>query len=128
MPIYHGRCHCGTLTLRYNTASEPASIQPRACDCSYCTRQGGMYVSDPAGTLEVDAGCHQYRQGDERADFLSCPRCGVLLAVVFEDRGAVNARCLERFEELGPAQVVSPLKLSAEEKLARWQANWTPLK
>lgn len=127
MPTYDGRCHCGTVTLRYTTASEPASIQPRACDCSYCTRQGAMYVSDPSGSLQIDEGCQSYRQGEERADFLSCPGCGVLLAVIYEDRGAVNARCLERFGELGAPQVVSPQKLSAAEKLARWQANWTPL-
>lgn len=113
--------------MRYTTASEPASIQPRACDCSYCTRQGAIYVSDPSGLLEMDEGAHKYRQGEERADFLSCPRCSVLLAVVYADRGAVNARCLERFAELGAPQVVSPQKLSAVEKLARWQASWTPL-
>lgn len=127
MPTYEGRCHCGTMTLRYSTAFEPASIQPRACDCSYCTRQGAMYVSDPSGSLKVDDGAQRYRQGEERADFLSCPRCAVLLAVVFEDRGAVNARCLERFGELGPSQAVSPQRLSAVERLARWKAHWTPL-
>ena len=86
-----------------------------------------MYVSDPKGTLEMAGAPHKYRQGDERADFLSCPRCCVLLAVVHEGCGAVNVRCLERFEEFGAPAVVSPQKLSAEEKLARWQANWTPL-
>lgn len=127
MPIYHGRCHCGTLTLRYSTASEPASIRPRACDCSYCTLQGALYVSDPSGWLELASGAHKYRQGEERADFLSCPRCAVLLAVVYAGRGAVNARCLECFGDFGRPMVVSPAKLKAEEKLERWQAHWTPL-
>lgn len=127
MPTYHGRCHCGSLTLRFTTVSEPASIQPRACDCSYCTRQGAMYISDPQGTLEIAGPAHKYRQGDERADFLSCPQCGILLGVVYAGRGAVNVRCLESFDEFGPPQTVSPQKLNAEEKLARWQVNWTPL-
>lgn len=127
MIIYAGRCHCGALTLRYSTASEPSSVAPRACDCSYCTRQGAMYVSDPEGSLSLDPGSVVYRQGGERAEFLSCGRCGVFLAVVFEGRGAVNVRCLDRFSEFGTPVTVSPQLLSAEEKLTRWQANWTPI-
>ena len=124
---YYGRCHCGSLTLRYTTALEPSQVSPRACDCSYCIRQGAMYVSDPQGRLELDEGGHRYRQGEQRADFVSCSTCAVLLAVVFEKRGAVNVRCLERFAEFGVPQVVSPQSLSPDQRLQRWEANWTPL-
>lgn len=86
-----------------------------------------MYVSDPAGSLSVTGERQVYRQGEERAEFLSCGHCGVLIAVVYEDRGAVNVRCLERFGEFAQPVGVSPQKLSAEEKVARWRANWTPL-
>lgn len=86
-----------------------------------------MYVSDPAGSLSLAGEPRIYRQGEERAEFLSCERCGVLLAVVHQQRGAVNVRCLERFAEFGSPVAVSPQQLSADEKVARWLANWTPL-
>lgn len=104
-------------------------MTPRACDCSFCTRHGASYVSDPTGQLELEwkEPPVRYRQGDERADFLICGRCGVLLAVTYESIGAVNARCLDEYASFKAAQVVSPQKLGPQEKLARWQANWTPL-
>lgn len=130
MPTYTGGCHCGSLSLCYTTGQEAADVRPRACDCSFCTRHAASYVSDPSGRLELNCGEHlqRYRQGEERADFLICGRCGVLLAVTHENLGAVNARCLDQFGGFGQPQAVSPQKLSAEEKLARWRANWTPLR
>lgn len=129
MPTYSGACHCGALSVRYTTSQATQAIRPRACDCGFCTRHGASYVSDPDGRLELDCGKSvvRYRQGEERADFLICGNCGVLVGVTFENLGAVNARCLKDFENFGPSQIVSPQKLNAQEKLNRWRANWTPL-
>jgi hypothetical protein len=92
-----------------------------------------MYVSDPSGRLLIDVkgidGLGRYRQGSETADFLYCTDCRVLIGVVFENNGdiygAVNARCLDGYENLGEPTIVSPRKLSPEEKKARWTAAWT---
>jgi hypothetical protein len=114
-----GGCHCGQLRLRFSTTLDPASIVPRACDCSFCEKHGAAYVSD-----------RRYRQGSKSADFLLCARCGVLVAVVFEQDArlyaAVSARCLDQATGLGSAVAASPQQLSPGEKVARWSQLWVP--
>jgi hypothetical protein len=128
-----GSCHCGRLSLCFSTSLSLKDYNPRACDCSYCKKHAAMYVSDPSGRLLIDVngidGLGRYRQGSETADFLYCVDCGVLIGVVFESDGdiygAVNVRCLEGYENLGEPKIVSPRKLSPEEKKVRWNAVWT---
>ncbi|MFD2453727.1 GFA family protein [Ideonella paludis] len=130
----HGACHCGRLQLRFDTTLEPGGIRPRACDCSFCTKHGAAYISDPQGRLRLEvaeaAALHHYTQGSGLANFVLCQHCGVLMGVVFEHGeqvlGAVNARCLAEHAALGPAQTASPQTLSAAEKQQRWAALWTP--
>lgn len=128
-----GGCHCGALHVAFETALDIASIVPRACDCSFCTRHAAAYVSDPRGKLSITAATAGdalvYRQGSNNAAFLVCGHCGVLVAVVSGSDagtfGAVNVRCLEA---TGFAQPVaaSPQRLDAAEKLARWSTLWVP--
>jgi hypothetical protein len=130
----HGACHCGRLRLRFDTALEPGGIHPRACDCSFCTKHGAAYISDPHGRLHLEVAeataLHHYTQGAELAKFVLCQHCGVLMGVVFEHGeqvlGAVNASCLAERASLGAAQTASPQTLSAAEKQQRWAALWTP--
>lgn len=134
-PLWSGSCHCGAIRVALRTALRCADLQPRACDCSFCVQHGAAWVSDPAGSLALECSdrtaLHPYRQGSGQALFLWCGRCGVLLAAMHEDGtrqyGAVNARCLDRYGELGAAQVVSPQRLSADEKVRRWARIWTPV-
>jgi hypothetical protein len=129
-----GGCHCGQLRLRFSTTLDPASIVPRACDCSFCEKHGAAYVSDPAGQLSItipsSEALRRYRQGSKSADFLLCARCGVLVAVVFEQDArlyaAVNARCLDQPTGFGSAVTASPQQLSPSEKVARWSQLWIP--
>lgn len=130
----HGACHCGRLRLRFHTTLELGGISPRACDCSFCTKHGAAYISDPQGRLRVEvadaAALHHYAQGSEAAKFVLCKHCGVLMGVVFEQGeqvfGAVNANCLAERASLGAAQRASPQTLSAAEKQQRWVRLWTP--
>ena len=120
-----GGCHCGRLSLCFSTSLNLEDFNPRACDCSYCKKHAAMYISDPSGRLLIDVkgidGLGRYRQGSETADFLYCTNCGVLIGVVFENNGdiygAVNDRCLDGYENLGGPAIVSPRKLSPEEKV-----------
>jgi hypothetical protein len=126
-----GGCHCGRVRVALKTARTAEELVPRACDCSFCRKHGAAWLSDPFGTLKVDAqetrGFHMYRQGSETADMLMCVRCGVLVAVVFEHDdgvfGAINAACLEGIA-LPASVAVSPQRLSAAEKIERWRALW----
>ena len=129
-----GGCHCGQLRLRFSTTLDPASIVPRACDCSFCEKHGAAYVSDPAGQLSItmpnSEALHRYRQGSNTADFLLCAQCGVLVAVAFEQDtrlyAAVNARSLDQPTGLGSAVAASPQRLSPGEKVVRWSQLWIP--
>ena len=126
-----GGCHCGKLGVVFSTTQAPATLHPRACDCAFCTKHGAAWLSDADGRLAIDAAdaTHGYRQGSGSARFLLCGDCGVLVAVVDDGapmRGAVNARCLDDVA-FGTEARVSPQRLSADEKRARWRQLWTPV-
>lgn len=129
-----GSCHCGRLSVEFRTRQDPATILPRSCDCSFCSKHGAAYISDPAGSLsvsytETDA-LREYLQGSETARFLMCRHCGVLMAVIFKHDsgvyGAVNAGCLDGQTGLGQAVPASPQMLGQEEKVTRWLKLWIP--
>ncbi len=129
--VLTGGCHCGKVRIELATAIRPADFHPRACDCSFCTKHGAAYVSDPRGRLRVIAsdGLADYRQGSGTARMLLCRACGVLVGAVLEENGrrygAVNATCLEGVA-LGAPQAVSPQTLGVDDKKARWTRLWTP--
>jgi len=127
-----GSCHCGSVSLHFHTTKTPEGFRPRACDCSFCQKHGAMYLSDASGRLVLkveDAPLLQrYRQGAGVAEFLSCARCGVLVAVIHESGGktigAINARCMDALGSFGEPIVVSPQKLGPNEKIERWSEVW----
>lgn len=128
-----GGCHCGNIRFELELTHEPGSYGPRACDCDFCTRHAAAYVSDPWGSLSIRIGdernINRYRQGSEQAEFLICAHCGVLTAVLYKSGeghllGAVNAKAVEGGKPFDAEQPVSPRRLSAEEKVKRWQEVW----
>ncbi len=129
-----GACHCGRLHVQFDTKHAPASVHPRACDCSFCRKHQAAYVSDNQGRLTFiihdPAAMQRYQQGSEAADFMLCNRCGVLLGVVFSDDqriyGAVNYQCLDERDHFATEQIASPQTYSADEKLQCWRQLWTP--
>jgi hypothetical protein len=126
-----GGCHCGRIRVELATSIRPEDFHPRACDCSFCTKHGAAYVSDPQGRLRVlgSGMLAEYRQGSGTARMLLCRACGVLVAAVFEEDGrlygTVNAKCLED-AVFGAPQTVSPRTLDVDGKKARWARLWTP--
>ena len=132
VPTLRGRCHCGGVEAAFATQRDPATLHPRACDCSYCRKHGAAWLSDAEGELLVtaaaDANLREYRQGSGNARFLLCGDCGVLVAVVFADGngllGAMNAGCLVDGTPLGDATRASPQALAADDRIARWRKLW----
>jgi hypothetical protein len=124
--------------LRWNLDTEfsIAEFTPRACDCDFCTRHRAAWISDPKGALtlrvlKADV-LQRYRQGSGQAEFLICRDCGVLVAVASQDThgnllGAVNRNAFDHREAFPAEAIVSPQRLSAEQKLARWSEVWTPM-
>jgi hypothetical protein len=129
--VLEGGCHCGKVRVELTTSIRPQDFNPRACDCSFCTKHGAAYVSDPQGKLRVIGSemLGEYRQGSGAAKMLLCRGCGVLVAAILEDGarryGTVNASCLEGVS-FGAPQTVSPQTLAVGDKKARWTRLWTP--
>ncbi|MBS1972523.1 MAG: hypothetical protein JSU04_19610 [Bdellovibrionales bacterium] len=131
MHTMHGSCYCGNITFTAGLTAPAESFEPRACDCDFCTKHGAAWVTDAQGTLEISvrdgSTLGKFRQGSESADFLSCTKCSVLCAVVYNENGvnygAINSRAVNQVS-FPPAKTVSPKKLPNLEKIARWKEIW----
>jgi len=90
-----GSCHCGNISFNLRWPDDVAEIPARRCGCTFCTKHGGVWTSDPRAALRVhvsDAGAvARYAFGTETADFLLCTRCGVAPLVTSQIEGATYA-------------------------------------
>lgn len=127
-----GGCYCGNIRVELGLPREPGEYRPRACDCGFCRKHGAAYLTDPQGWLRIrvedPARSGSYRQGNELAEMLLCTRCGVLVGALYRSAGqvyaTVNVKVIEGAPEFGLEEPVSPKRLSAQEKAARWQKLW----
>ena len=131
--LIEGRCHCGNIAFALDWPDDAPDIPARTCDCSFCTRHGGVWTSHPRAALRVhvdDArAVTAYRFGTGTATFQVCARCGVVPLVTSRIDDAlfavVNVNALdgvspERFRR-------SPASFGAEDveaRLARRRRNW----
>jgi hypothetical protein len=133
--VHKGSCHCGAIELRLTLSSAPEETPVRACACSFCRAHGARTVTNPDGQVEVrvqDPVClRRYRFGLETADYLICASCGVYVGALADTesglRATVNVNALDdrdSFDDRPPA--VSYDGESAETRLARRAAHWTP--
>lgn len=131
--LIHGQCHCGNITFTLDWTPDPAEIPARACDCSFCSRHGGVWTSNPAGSLRVtleDASMvSRYAFGTRTADFHVCSRCGVVPVVSCRVDGKLYAVVnVNTFENVPPAllrhQPASFGEEDADTRLARRQRYW----
>jgi len=126
----HGTCSCGAINIRLSLPDPIGNYQPRQCDCDFCMQRGVNYLSDPKGQLFIDntKPLTIDQHGSQQAQFLSCSHCDQLVAVIIDCeegiKGAFNASLLNKTYTLQQAVTVSPKKLSATEKKARWLKLW----
>lgn len=128
-----GSCHCRNITFSLRWDPDPAEIPARACDCTFCTKHGGVWTSNPKGSLRVSiedpSQVSEYVFGTRTAKFHVCSKCGIvpvvtstiddhLYAVVsvnaFEN---VDASMLKRASASFDAE-------SQDTRLARRVRNW----
>ncbi len=129
---YKGGCYCGNVTFEMITAKPLTELAPRACDCSFCLKQGAAYISDAEGELMFKAlsasRFTRYQQGSGKAEFLICQNCGVLVGITHGKAdariGAVNSRAMERLAELPAPVTISPKNLQESERVERWKNVW----
>ena len=76
--IIQGRCHCGNIGFFLTWEPDPAEIPARACTCSFCTKHGGVWTSNPRGALKIalkdPALVSRYAFGTRTAQFHVCAR------------------------------------------------------
>jgi hypothetical protein len=131
--LIKGRCHCGNISFELAWEPAPAEIPARACDCSFCTRHGGVWTSYPCGSLVVSiadpALVSVYCFGTRTADFQICSRCGVVPVVTSLIEGHLYAVVnVNAFENVEPSLLRrAPATFQAEveaDRLARRRRNW----
>jgi hypothetical protein len=131
---HRGSCHCGAVRLSYRSAVPPGEAEVRACQCSFCRRHGSRAISDPGGSVTIEAeaqALNRYRFGLGTADYFLCARCGVYVAAVMTEGerawSVVIVNALDDAENFTrPAQ---PMVYDAEDepaRRARRRAKWTP--
>ena len=130
-----GFCHCGALTITFETTREPSDLPVRVCGCAFCTKHRPRYTSDPAGHVTIriadDTAVSRYRFGLRLADFLICKACGVFVAAVEPGppaRAVINLDVLARAADFtaAPTAFTAYDTEDAAARTARRAKNWTP--
>ena len=131
MSVYEGRCHCGAVSARFETAIPTADIDVRADQCGFCRRHGAKTVSDPAGELRLrfrEFEVERYRFGTRLADFIVCRACGAYVAAIIDGFGVLNVVAADiPVLAAREARPVDYEDEGAETRLARRKERWTPL-
>ena len=135
MTMHSGACHCGGVTVEFETAVAPADTQLRACGCSFCRMHQGLAVSDPAGQVTFREArediVNRYCFALGTADFLVCRSCGAYVGAVLAEEGKtvgiLNVRLLNEFESFTSDPV--PMDYGAEQtgsRIERRLEKWMP--
>ena len=131
--LIHGKCHCGNIAFSLTWAPDPAEIPARACSCSFCTKHGGVWTSNPSGALEVvvkDAALvSRYAFGTRTAEFHVCARCGIVPVVTSRiDDHLYAVVSVNAFEDVDQSLLhrasASFDGEGKDSRLARRQRNW----
>jgi len=131
--IIEGGCHCRNITFTLRWEPDPTEIPARACTCTFCVKHGGVWTSNPKGSLRVSiedrSRVNEYAFGTRTALFHTCRRCGIVPVVTSTIDGHLYAVVsVNAFENVDPAMLKrSPATFDAESpdtRLARRVRNW----
>ncbi len=133
--IIEGGCHCGNIHYRYTVDQPLKNLSIRVCSCSFCTKQGAVYTSDPGGKLRVSIKeaehIQKYQFSSKLVDFIFCSICGVMPLSMSEIDGntfaLINIKTAKNTDLLGfPAQTIAFSKETTEESIRRRKSKWIP--
>lgn len=131
--LIHGKCHCGNISFSLTWEPSPTEIPARTCTCSFCTKHGGVWTSNPAGALEVmvkdPSLVSKYAFGTRTAEFHICARCGIVPVVTSRIDGHLYAVVsVNAFEDVDQSLLrrasASFDGEGTESRLARRKRNW----
>lgn len=128
--LIEGGCHCGNIRYRFYTALSPHQLSYRACACSFCSKRGAVYTSDPNGKLELkysgEASVYQF--ASKEIAFVSCPSCGIMTHVLCptpsKQYAVLNSNT---FDDIPPDRKIANKDFTAEDPAAAMQRryqNW----
>jgi len=131
--LIHGQCHCGNIAFELDWRGDASEIPARACGCSFCTKHGGVWTSNPGSTLIVSVGdpalVSKYAFGTRSATFHVCARCGTVPLVTSEiDHRLYAVVNVNALENVDPTRLRrAPMSFEGEDiasRLARRKRNW----
>jgi hypothetical protein len=131
--LIHGGCHCGNIGFTLTWDPDPREIPARACDCTFCSKHGGVWTSNPQGKLRVTvqdpAAVSKYEFGTKTATFHICARCGIVPVVTSELDGRLYAVVsVNAFDGVDPSLLRrAPMSFEGETletRLARRKRGW----
>jgi hypothetical protein len=131
--LIRGKCHCGNIAFSLTWEPDPVEIPARACTCSFCTKHGGVWTSNPGSALEVTVKdpplVSRYGFGTRTAEFHICARCGIVPVVTSRiDDHLYAVVGVNAFEGVDPSLLRrSPASFDGEgndTRLARRKRNW----
>ena len=131
--LIRGSCHCGNISFRLDWQPESAEIAARICDCSFCTKHGGVWTSCRSGSLDVQfkdpSRVSRYSFGTRTAVFHVCAECGAVPVVTSEIDGrtyaVVSVNALDGVDQIRITR--TPVSFDGEDattRLARRARNW----
>jgi hypothetical protein len=131
--LIRGRCHCSNISFTLDWKPEPLEIPARACSCTFCRKHGGVWTSNPGGSLEIVIAepslASKYEFGTETAQFHVCARCGIVPVVTSLIDGKLYAVVSVNAFEGVDAAMLRPASASFDgedeaTRLARRKRNW----
>lgn len=78
METKKGRCHCGAV--HFEVDLEQGFVDLRRCNCSLCSRKGGIIASVPVDKLRITEGADMltlYQWNTKTAKHYFCKVCGI---------------------------------------------------
>jgi len=131
--LINGGCHCSNITFQLDWAPDPEVIPARVCDCTFCSKHGGVWTSNPAGSLTVSLQrpelVNKYTFGTGTALFYICNRCGIVPLVTSEiDNHLYAVVNVNTFNNVART-LLQPFPASfagesASERMQRRKRNW----
>jgi len=131
--LIEGKCHCGNISFELDWKGDPQAIPARACGCSFCTKHGGVWTSNPASKLAVRIGeptlVSKYAFETGTATFHVCSRCGAVPLVTSKIAdhlfAVVNVNVFENIDASQLRRASANFEgEDVESRLERRKRNW----